>query len=77
MSAPAVEVVIPSGTRLLKLADVKARTSLGHSTIYRWMGEGRFPRPVELSPGCVRWPESEIDAWINEKAAASAARWVA
>lgn len=51
--------------RLVKLREVMARTSLGHSTIYRKMAAGTFPKPRHLGPACVRWMESEIDHWIE------------
>jgi len=40
---------------------------LGRSTIYRWMGEGRFPLPKALSGGQVRWPLSVLEAWKNAR----------
>ena len=54
-----------SGDRLMKLAEVKQKTGLSSSTIYKRIGEGRFPTPLALAPNAVRWRESEIDAWIN------------
>lgn len=51
-------------TRLIRLAEVMRRVGLGRSTIYRWMGEGRFPKPVKLGAHMVAWPEDTIDAWI-------------
>ena len=33
-------------TRLIRLPEVQHRVGLGRSTIYRWMAEGRFPKPV-------------------------------
>jgi prophage regulatory protein len=49
--------------QLLKLTEVTRATSLGRSTIYRRIGEGTFPAPLQLSPGCVRWDEEDIIAW--------------
>jgi prophage regulatory protein len=50
---------------LLKAREVKERTSLGISTIYKKMEEGTFPKPWRMSPGCVRWFANEIDEWIE------------
>lgn len=49
--------------RLLRLAEVKAATGLSHSTIYRRMSDGTFPRPVSLGPQTVRWRERDIISW--------------
>ena len=48
-----------------KYADVQAlaaRYDVNPSTIWRWVQAGRFPRPVQLSPGCTRWRIDEIEA---------------
>jgi prophage regulatory protein len=51
--------------RLLRLRDVKEKTGLGSSTIYRRIADGTFPVPRSLGPNRVRWLQSEIDAWIR------------
>lgn len=50
---------------LLRLPEVIAQVRLSRSTIYRRIDEGTFPRPRALGAGCVRWRQSEIDAWIE------------
>ncbi|WP_337992686.1 MULTISPECIES: helix-turn-helix transcriptional regulator [Enterobacteriaceae] len=30
------------------------------------MRDGKFPRPVKIGRS-VRWPSSEVDAWIKDK----------
>ena len=51
-------------TRLIRLPEVQHRVGLGRSTIYRWMAEGRFPKPVRLGGYAVAWTENEITEWI-------------
>ena len=51
-------------TRLIRLPEVQHRVGLGRSTIYRWMAEGKFPKPVQLGRYSVAWAEDEIDNWI-------------
>lgn len=53
--------------RLLRIADVKAIVGLGTSTIYRRMEDRKhpFPKPVQISPGTVRWRESSITRWMD------------
>ena len=53
--------------RILRLADVKARTGLSRSTIYLNISKGIFPRHISLGPRCVGWLESEIDNWISTR----------
>jgi prophage regulatory protein len=52
--------------RILRLSDVKERTGLSRSTIYLYINDGVFPRPINLGARCVGWLESEIDGWIEK-----------
>ncbi|MBN9143706.1 MULTISPECIES: helix-turn-helix transcriptional regulator [unclassified Novosphingobium] len=60
MSQPTVE-------RLLPIAQVREITGAGTSTIYRWMSQDRFPRPISVTPGTRRWRESDLIAWQQAK----------
>ena len=54
--------------RLLKLSEVTAICGLERSLVYRWVGEGRFPKPVKPGgPGTLasRWRESAIAEWLE------------
>lgn len=51
-------------TRLIRFKEVQHRVGLGRSTIYRWMAEGKFPKPVQLGGYAVAWAQEDIDAWI-------------
>jgi predicted DNA-binding transcriptional regulator AlpA len=57
------EVIEISG-RFLKLGEVQRLTGQARSSVYRRIASGAFPRPVALSPGCVRWPEDEVRGWM-------------
>jgi len=56
-------------TRLIRLPEVQHRVGLGRSTIYRWMAEGKFPKPVQLGGYSVAWAEDEVEAWIESRLA--------
>lgn len=53
-----------SNIRLLRIADVSKKTTLGKSTIWLKMAQGLFPKATKLSPAINVWKESDIDAWI-------------
>ena len=63
------EVEVP--IRIIRMADVQARTGLSRSTIYVRVADGSFPQPIRLGARAVGWIESEVDAWIREQIAAS------
>jgi len=56
---------------ILRLDQVRARTGFSRSSIYNLMAAGDFPRKVALGPRSVGWVESEVEAWIAARIAAS------
>ena len=53
--------------RLLRREEVETRCGLARSSIYRLMRSGQFPEPVRVGPRAVRWPASEIEAWLSAR----------
>lgn len=62
---------------LLRLPQVKARTGLSRSTLYREIASGRFPAPVRLGERASAWVASEVDAYIEARITARDAKAVA
>ena len=56
--------VVTPNDRLLRREEVEARCSIARSTIYRLIGEGRFPQPLRIGKHAVRWSEAEIVGWL-------------
>lgn len=56
-----------------RLNGVKSMVGLSRSTIYTLMAAGKFPNSIPLGERSVGWLESDIDAWIDSKMAASKA----
>ena len=53
--------------RMLRLPDVMEATGLSKSTLYDLQRAGRFPQARRLSPRCVAWLSTDIQAWINSR----------
>lgn len=53
--------------KVLRLTQVMNSTGLGRSTIYKYIAEGKFPVPLQLSERCVGWLESEVQQWIQSR----------
>lgn len=47
------------------------RYAVSRATIWRWTARGLLPAPIQLSPGCTRWPLDEIDRRDAERRARS------
>lgn len=50
--------------RIIRLKSVIDATGLARSTVYKYVGEGTFPKPIPLGDRCVGWLESEVQDWI-------------
>jgi prophage regulatory protein len=50
--------------RLLRRAEVEAKTGFKRAFIYALIKQGKFPKPVRTSTRAVRWDSIEIDQWI-------------
>ena len=61
--------VAAKGQRILRLPSVMDRTGLSRATVYRRFGHMR----IQLGPNSAGWLESDIDAWITARIAASRA----
>ena len=53
--------------RIFRLQDVITATGLSRSTLYKYISEGTFPKPVSLGDRCVGWVDSEVHDWILAK----------
>jgi len=50
--------------RLIPITEVMRRVSLGRSTIYDHMKQGRFPKARRIGTRRSAWVEAEVDQWI-------------
>jgi len=48
---------------LLPRKAVEKFSGLSRATIYRLIKAGKFPRPLSIGTGSVRWRQSDIIAW--------------
>lgn len=58
--------------RYLRLPQVLDRSGLKKTTIYALQKAGRFPQSVSLTAGAVGWVETEVEAWLANRAASRA-----
>ena len=50
-------------SNFLRIAQVAKKTGLGKSTVWLWVKEDRFPKPIKLSPRVTVWDEEKIEEW--------------
>ena len=58
------------GDKFVSDVDLAGRYRVHRATIWRWAGNGTLPAPVQITEGCTRWIEAEVDAADKARAAA-------
>jgi prophage regulatory protein len=51
--------------QLLRITEVSSLTSLAKSTINLWVAQGKFPKPITLSPTIKVWRNQSLLDWID------------
>tara|TARA_B100001093_G_scaffold455201_1_gene465131 strand:+ start:458 stop:652 length:195 start_codon:yes stop_codon:yes gene_type:complete len=51
--------------RLLRLRDIISTVGMKRSWVLQKVNEGKFPKPLRLSPRAVAWRQSDVMEWIN------------
>jgi len=53
---------------LISPRQVIDRLDIPSSTLYRWISEGKFPRPIKVGPRKTLFRVSDIQSWLEEQA---------
>jgi prophage regulatory protein len=59
----ATEVYAPN--QLVRIEQVSKITTLAKSSINLWVAQGKFPKPIMLSPVVKVWLIADINNWIE------------
>lgn len=53
--------------KILKLPEVIERCALSRSSIYAYIQNNKFPKPIRLGERSVGWIDAEISEWIEQR----------
>ena len=53
----------------LRPAQVLAHVPVSRSTLWRWVRDGKFPKPVKLGVMTSAWRASDVAAWLEQASA--------
>lgn len=53
--------------RLLRMSEVTMLTGMCRSSVYNRLRDGDFVPSVQVGPRSIRFPESEVRAWIAQR----------
>ena len=55
------------GQLYLKSSSVCKRYEISKSTLYRWIREKKFPKPIRLENSTYRWNLHQLEVWEEGK----------
>ena len=55
-----------------RLSQLKQQLSVSRSSIWSWVKEGTFPKPIKLGKNCTAWNADDIHAWVEKRTLLSA-----
>ena len=65
---PATKSDTLAPTRILRVPEIKRRTGLSRTTIWRKVRSGEFPPPVQLSANAIGWFENSFEQqWVKPR----------
>ena len=50
---------------LIRISEVCEVVGVCRSTVYRWVSEESFPKPIQIGQRAVRWRIDDVEAWRN------------
>jgi prophage regulatory protein len=53
------------GQELLSAKEVASRLSVTSRTVWRWVAQGKLPRPLRLSRACSRWRSGDLEYFLE------------
>lgn len=56
-----------AASRLVSVRDVLILTSISRGTLYNWIKQGDFPKPVQIGKRRVAWREQQVRDWISSR----------
>jgi len=51
----------------IRLPEVRQKVGMSKSHIYDLISQGKFPKPVKVSPRISCWVAAEVDQWVQER----------
>ena len=56
-----------NANQLLRIKEVSQLTSIAKSTLNLWVTQGKFPKPITLSPTIKVWRVQHLSDWIDAR----------
>lgn len=51
--------------QFMKSKEIQNQFGISKSTLYRWVNERGFPKPIKFGSGVARWDKNEVELWVQ------------
>jgi len=55
-----------------RLSQLNQQLSVSRSSIWAWVKEGSFPKPIKLGKNCTAWNAEDVHEWVQKRTLLSA-----
>jgi len=69
----ATQQITTQPIQFYRLKQLKECLNVSGSSIWAWVKQGTFPKPIKLSENCTAWNAADIERWAAERISASQA----
>ena len=50
-----------------RISQLQSKLDVSRSSIWSWVKQGSFPKPIKLGKNCTAWKSSDIKTWIEQR----------
>jgi prophage regulatory protein len=55
-------------TQVIRFPDLNKKLGgVSRSTVFRWVRDKQFPKPINLGKNSVGWLEEQVEAWLESR----------
>jgi prophage regulatory protein len=50
-----------------RISHLQKKLGVSRSSLWSWVKQGSFPKPIKLGKNCTAWNASDINNWVEER----------
>ena len=50
-----------------RVSHLQQKLGVSRSSLWSWVKQGTFPKPIKLGKNCTAWNSADIDSWIEQR----------
>ena len=50
-----------------RISQLQSKLDVSRSSIWSWVKQGSFPKPIKLGKNCTAWNADDVHAWVEKR----------